>query len=181
MTRRPKIAAVDLLCSLLLVILVLIAPPPEPAHKAIDTFGAYAIVITWPPGNDDVDLYLRVPTGAVVYFANQEVQGAALERDDVGILNDQGVNANGERVIVRRASTGEHIVNVHAYRITRPVTVTARFYRIAGADKLLRTQTVELHATGSERTLFRFTTNQQGMVTGYSTLSRRLVRPPPIR
>ncbi len=172
--RRPKIAAVDLLCSLLLVILVLIAPPPEPAHRAIDTLGQYAIVASWPPGDNDADVYVRDPAGNVVYFANEAAGLMHLEHDDLGDYMDvRGVNH--ERVILRGVIPGEYVVNVHGYRLTRSVTVNVGLFRLAGADRRLRAGRVTLPATGAERTAFRFTVGPQGLVTGYSTLPRHLV------
>lgn len=177
MTRRPKIAALDLLCSLLLVVLVLIAPEQPKSKPSIETLGSYAIAIEWPPGDDDIDLHVMSPDGCVTYFANSDnCPGVNLERDDLGEYNDS-VTVNAERTIIRQATPGEYVANVHGYRLAhRTRTVIVRFYRLAGKDTLLRTDHVTLSSTGDERTVFRFTLNKDGQVAGYSSLPKHLVQ-----
>jgi hypothetical protein len=54
----PAFAAIDFL-SCLLVVFVAVALTSSPPQ--VKTYGDYAVVITWPKGQNDVDLYLRDP------------------------------------------------------------------------------------------------------------------------
>jgi hypothetical protein len=180
--RRGKalaFVAIDVLGTLVAALIVQMNPPPVPSHRAIDTLGQYALVITWPKGDDDVDLYVRDPAGQIVYFANPDAGLMHLEHDDLGDYNDREgavhVVGNGERVVLRGVLPGEYVVNVHAYGITKPVPVKVELYRLAGGDRRLRAGSVSLPATGAERTAFRFTLGPGGMVRGYSTLPRQMV------
>ena len=54
----PAFAAIDFL-SCLVVVFVAVALTSRPPQ--VKTYGAYAVVITWPKGDDDVDLFVRNP------------------------------------------------------------------------------------------------------------------------
>ena len=61
----PAFAAIDFLSCLLVVFVTvsLLSRPPE-----VKTFGTYAVVASWPPGDGDVDLYVRDPDGNLLEF-----------------------------------------------------------------------------------------------------------------
>lgn len=173
-------AAIDFLCCLLLVVFTLIAPPVQ-AHSSIQTLGRWAVIVTWPDGvDDDVDTYVRAPTGEIVFF--NRVSGALmhLEVDDMGIVGDSagGVNLvpNHERVILRGVIPGEYVVNLHAYRFADSnVPVTVELYRLEGVDRAVLTRQVILEEEGSEHTAFRFTLRPNGSLAGTSDLPAQFV------
>ena len=170
-------AAIDFLCCLILVVYTLIAPPVQKHTPSIDTLGRYSIDMTWPGKLDeDMDLWCEDPNGNVAWFQSRDAGVLALQHDDMGWLSDStGVNA--ERMIVRSIIAGEYVCNVHVYRKARsavtPVRVTLT--RLAGADTLVYSRTLEMGMQGDEQTAFRFTLDPQGHLTGTSTLSKSLV------
>ena len=49
----------------------------------------FIITMSWPAeNNDDMDLYLKDPTGNVVYFRAKDRGLTHLDRDDLGTVND---------------------------------------------------------------------------------------------
>ena len=176
--------AIDFLCCLLLVVYTMIAPPPSPA--SIDTFGQYAVEVTWPPErNDDVDTYVEDPAGNIASFSDHDVGLMHLEHDDLGKSSDlvgfggkvKAVRDNRERVVIRGVIPGEVTVNVHAYRLRSrggcPVVV--KLYRLRGSDRTLLERSLTLRSQGEEATAFRFTLNGKGELIDHNELSKRFV------
>lgn len=154
--KRPMVAPFDLLCSLLMVfaILALISVPKQ-KQSQIETLGYYAITAQWPDMlASDVDLWVRAPTGEIVYFGNSDGEYVSLEHDDVGLPD----NRNYERAIIRQIDEGEFVVNVHMFRKSDPgnVPVVVSLWRLRGQDKRLTTAKVTLQTQGQEQTAFRF-------------------------
>jgi uncharacterized protein YfaP (DUF2135 family) len=77
----PAFAAIDFL-SCLLVVFVAVALTSRPPQ--VKTYGAYAVVITWPKGDHDVDLFVRNPDGAISYFRKAQVDQMQLEHTTWG-------------------------------------------------------------------------------------------------
>ena len=186
----PGIAFVDFLSNVLLLFMVFfvlsfVLIQPKRSEPSIDTLGSYAVVVTWPSGDDDVDTYVRDPAGEIAYFANADAGLMHLEHDDLGRRGDSEtsdgrkvtVDSNAERVILRGILPGEYVVNVHLYgkRSPGPVPVRLRLYRLRGPDRELVTARSSLTETGAERTAFRFTLNAAGRLTGTNQLQVRLV------
>ncbi len=176
-------AALDLAACLILVIYVLIAPPPKKhTPPSIATLGLYAVTATWSDNsNDDVDLYVQAPGGRVVYYANPNAEQMQLEHDDIGCAYNSGYLVghtckNYERIVLRQTEAGEYIVNVNMFvkRDKNPQPVTVQLYRLAGHDKLVRTDKFTLVLTGDEKTAYRFTVDAQGKIIGYSNLPKSL-------
>jgi hypothetical protein len=156
----------------------------EQAHLATD--GLYAIVMTWPDGSqDDVDLYVRSPTGKIAFFRNQDVDLMKLERDDYGGRNDSvttaigtiKVDKNEERTIIRGAIPGEYVVNVQMYakHDATPTPVKISLYRLRGEDTELKSVNRILAKNGDEETAFRFTLDAAGEPGGINELPVKMV------
>ena len=109
----PAFAAIDFL-SCLLVVFVAVALTSRPPQ--VKTYGAYAVVVTWPKGHNDVDLFVRDPEGAVSYFARAQADQMQLEHDDRGTAATGYThsNQNEERTVLRRASSGGWVANTLA-------------------------------------------------------------------
>lgn len=183
-------AAIDFLTCLLLVIYTLVAPPPKKHTPArIPTNGAYAVQLAWPNEScDDVDLYVEAPDQKVSFFAGKDAGLMALGHDDLGCFNDtygEGsqqvtIKSNHEETLIRGTVAGWYIVNVEMFnKIDKgqgtPVVVT--LWHLGGkADKQVREAVWTLHATGDERTMFRFKVNASGQITSYNTLQVRLTK-----
>ena len=180
MRRRalPAFAAIDFLCCLLVVFVAVAMTSTAPQVK---TFGSYALVMTWPTGPNDVDLYVRDPAGAISYFGRAQVDQMQLEHDDLGTKATgygQG-KENEERTIIRSASPGQWVVDTHLYRRpegTAPIPVTVQLWDLRSEDRILEQRRVTLVHQGDERTPFRFTVDAHGDVTGYSFVPVSLVQ-----
>jgi hypothetical protein len=186
----PGIAFVDFLSNVLLLFMVFfvlsfVLIQPKRSQPSIDTLGTYAVVVTWPSGDDDVDTYVRDPAGEIAYFANAEAGLMHLEHDDLGRTGDTKsaagrkvtVDDNAERVILRGTLSGEYVVNVHMYRklSSGPVRVRLRLYGLRGPDRELLAARSSLASSGAERTAFRFSLDAAGRLTGTNHLQTRLV------
>lgn len=185
-TKRPLIAAFDLLCCLLMVF-VLSQGQHKPPH--IQTFGQFAVTITWPAhSNDDVDLYVRDPLGNICYFGALTIGQMTLEGDDLGTatsgtttLPDGRVVVspyNGERTVLHAIVPGEYTVNVHMYNKADPgpTTVIVKLWSLRGNDQVVHTQTVVLTRQGQQVTAFRFTLDAAGHASNYNRLPAHLVQ-----
>ena len=174
----PAFAAIDFL-SCLLVVFVAVALTSSPTQ--VKTFGSYAVVMTWPAGTNDVDLYVRDPAGAIGYFGRAQVDQIQLEHDDLGTLaTGYGKGQeNQERAIIRSAMPGQWVVDTHLYRRsdgTAPIPVTVSLWDLRSQDHILEQRRVVLTRQGDEKTPFRFTVDTSGNVTGYSFLPVSLIR-----
>ena len=84
---------------LFIVAFLLINPPTkkEEAPKKAE----YLIVIEWDTGsNDDIDLWVQDPNNTTVSFTRKEGGLLNLEKDDLGVSNDQWITPEGERVTI---------------------------------------------------------------------------------
>ena len=84
---------------LFVVAFLLINPPTkkEEAPKKAE----YLIIIEWDTvSNDDIDLWVQDPSGTTVSFTRKEGGLLNLEKDDLGISNDQWITPEGERVTI---------------------------------------------------------------------------------
>lgn len=180
-SRLPMVAAFDLLCCILIVLLLTQNPKASPPHPP--TFGQYAAMISWPAAsNDDVDLYVRDPQGRICYFAAASAGLMNLEHDDLGAAASETsgavrVGRNVERVVIRGAQPGEYTVNVQMYDDTDggPVRVHVVLWELRGHDRVVAQKDVTLSSTGDERTAFRFTLGPGGEVSSTNDLQARLV------
>jgi hypothetical protein len=176
----PAFAAIDFVCCLL-VVFVAVAMTSRPPQ--VKTFGSYAVVITWPSGPDDVDLYVRDPAGAIAFFGRTQIDQLQLEHDDLGTKTTSygRDKANEERTIIRSATPGQWVVDTHLYRRTpgtgsTPIPVTVSLWDLRSEDHLLEQRRVTLVHQGDERTPFRFTIDARGNVAGYSFVPVGLVQ-----
>jgi hypothetical protein len=173
----PAFAAIDFL-SCLVVVFVAVALTSRPPQ--VKTYGAYAVVITWPKGDDDVDLFVRNPDGAISYFGKAQIDQMQLEHDDLGTTETgyAHANENQERTVLRSATPGEWTANVLLYTRSQgsaPIRVAATLWDLRREDRIVYRTTRQLTRKGDERTAFRFTIGQAGNVSGTSQLPLSLV------
>jgi hypothetical protein len=164
----PAFAAIDFL-SCLLVVFVAVALTSRPPQ--VKTYGAYALVITWQKGRNDVDLFVRDPEGAISYFAKAQADQMQLEHDDRGTAATGYTHShqNEERTVLRSASSGEWIANILLYarkQGSAPIQVVVALWDLRSSDRLVYRDTQRLTHTGDERTAFRFTIDHAGNVSG---------------
>jgi hypothetical protein len=166
----PAFAAIDFL-SCLLVVFVAVALTSRPPQ--VKTYGAYAVVITWPKGDNDVDLFVRAPDGSVSYFAKPQTDQMQIEHDDRGTATTgySHSNENQERTVLRSASPGQWVANVLLYSRSpgsAPIPVVVTLWDLRNEDRVAYTDTRQVTRTGDERTAFGFTIDPAGKVSGIS-------------
>jgi hypothetical protein len=166
----PAFAAIDFL-SCLLVVFVAVALTSRPPQ--VKTYGAYAVVITWPKGANDVDLFVRDPEGEVSFFAKTQADQMQFEHDDRGTAATAYThsNQNQERTVLRSASPGHWVANVLLYsrgQGSAPIPVVVTLWDLRSEDRVAYTDTRDLTHTGDERTAFGFTIDHAGSVSGIS-------------
>lgn len=186
-----KTPFVDLMMSTLIVVTALLfaAIAVERAEKveqkkqesSIETDGAYAIVATWPAeANDDVDLYVKDPSGNLIFYNRTTAELMHLEYDDRGDLGDKAMTSTGEvkvdinreRAIIRGGMAGEYVVNIHMFakRHAAATTVKVALYRLRGDDTEVLSKEITLRATGDESTAFRFVLSADGEIVSTNEL-----------
>jgi hypothetical protein len=173
----PAFAAIDFL-SCLLVVFVAVALTSRPPQ--VKTYGAYAVVLTWPKGDNDVDLFVRNPVGAISYFGKAQVDQMQLEHDDLGTAATGYArsNENQERTVLRSATPGQWIANVFLYSRgagSAPIPVSVTLWDLRKEDRIVYRASRQLTRKGDERTAFRFTIGNDGNVSGISQLPLSLV------
>lgn len=134
-----NLAFVDLLFNLLvgftsLFIIAFLLINPIAKKGTIDPPIVMMVEMRWDDSSyRDMDLYVRDPSGSVVYYANKENGYVTLKRDDLGNRNDSFI-VNGEKVTIKRnyevttmtvLPDGDYVINVHQFssRSHEPVEV----------------------------------------------------------
>lgn len=106
---------------MMLISILLINPPKKTEVPTPKRTAEYLVRIFWQHDSPaDVDLWVKEPTGAVVFFGNKEGQVTHLERDDLGQTNDVDSNGkpllwNEENTVLRGNIEGWWQVSVHNY------------------------------------------------------------------
>ena len=160
---RDILANFLLLFVMLLLVLIPHIREPTKATAAADPPGNIIATISWPEGNTDIDLWAIGPGEPwAVGYSNKGGVLWNLLRDDLGTLPD-ATALNYENAYTRGAPPGEYIINVHCYRcpiVPQKVEVELRNSKgdphAAKGTALLFTSSIELRATGQERTAARF-------------------------
>jgi len=198
MNERPQIFGKTLFADLLLGMLVVVTAllrvsnavekeevQQKKQESSIETDGAYAIVATWPKeANDDVDLYVKDPSGNLIFYGRTTAELMHLEYDDRGDLGDKAMTSSGEvkvdinreRAIIRGGMNGEYVVNIHMFakRYGPPTTVKVALYRLKGDDTEVLSKDIVLKADGDEATAFRFVLGADGEIVSTNELPTSL-------
>lgn len=147
----------------------------------------FIIYISWPDDFDnDVDTYVEDPDGNLVCFTRREDGLMHLDRDDLGLSNDNIQLQSGqiikyphnkEMVTLRGALEGEYCINVHAYRFRddRPCVVTVQLDKLNPTYKLILIEKVTLNKNGDEKTVVRFKLNKKGEILSTNNMQKSLL------
>ena len=168
---------------LFLVSLLFINPKADQAK--VEKQAEYIITATWPQNlADDIDLWMRAPTGHTVSYLQKEVGWLNLERDDRGELNDTLVidgkeeihPINQEIITIRKRLAGEYIVNLYYYtaKSRKAIPVDIRIDRINPKYETVYRKTINLNQQDEETTAVRFTIKPNGDVHQISQLPSTL-------
>lgn len=134
---------------------------------------AIIIIATWDSNSDnDIDLWVKDPSGNIVFFREPKVGLMHLDRDDIGKsrdttwINGQFVTYKGNQEVIkiRKAIIGKYIINIHFYRGDIPETITIQAIQIQPLYKILITKTIVKLKALQEKTAFVLTVDKYGKV-----------------
>src|ERR1700689_3976285 len=140
--------------------------PPEDAGTR---FGNLTIEMQWPVGSpSDLDLWVQPPGDRPIGYSRKTGKSCDLVRDDLGADHDEASRAM-EVVVCRQATSGEYIVNIHAYSFHEgsaiPVRLLVRgLHSDRGSIETLLTRSIMLDHMGQEVTAVRFTLGPDGQI-----------------
>jgi hypothetical protein len=155
----------------------------DAAKPAVEDKNEFIITMTWTEGEDnDVDLWIKGPTGKVVGFRQREGDGMFLQRDDLGNTNDFFIGTDGKLVIVplnqeiiniRKIIPGTYVVNAHFFRSRgkQPEVAEFKLIKINPYSEVVTTK-VELPAQGVELTAIVFEVLEDGTVRVLPTVQQ---------
>lgn len=132
MNKAIAVPLIDFLWNMLLVFvgLFFLASFAKSAEEvaitnALELPVKYVITMEWDSDSkNDIDLFLRVPDGSVVHYANKEIPLINLERDDIGTETDIALDRlgksheyriNQEIIFIREALPGKYLVSPYYY------------------------------------------------------------------
>lgn len=140
---------------------------PPALTEATEPPGNLIVVITWPEGNTDVDMWVMGP-GEVrpVGYSNSSGLLWNLLRDDLGTSPDV-TPLNYENAYTRGVIPGEYIINVHCYRcsvVPVPVVVEVSMKTDNARPVVIAHTRVVLGMANEEQTALRFRLTKDGKV-----------------
>lgn len=145
----------------------------------------YALTMEWDEGSlEDIDLFLTLPTGKVVYYNHPNQFGSSLDRDDRGSLNDRliledgtimSVEDNWEHIFIRKVIPGQYTVHVNFFSgqdMKKPINIRVKLEKLNPYSLVLQ-NTIVLTKIGETKTAFTFTLDKDGKITNRSTTIQR--------
>lgn len=151
------------LTALVVLVLAQINPVAKNNPDTLPPPGNIAVLMCWPAGATDVDLWLGAPGDKSVGYSRKSGLVWSLLRDDMGTVNDASP-VNCESAFARATPAGEYIVNAHGYSLTESVNVHVE---VSLNGSLLVTTDMALKPK-QERTIIRFTLDGQGKLVAGS-------------
>ncbi len=164
-----------LMTFVVLFFLVLLHMNPVAKKAEVERKAEFLIVVEWDAkSRDDVDSWLRTPSGRLLSFRNREVEIYHLDRDDTGAISDtiklpdgssKTVYINKEVTTFRGWQKGEYVFNLHMYskRDSALTDVNVQMMKL-NPFKVVYDKTIPLSEAGQERTFLAFTIDEGGDV-----------------
>ena len=162
------------------IALIFMAQKKDPADVSLSSY--IMIIATWPGNyNDDIDLYVRGPTGEIVFFRKKNNKLMHLDRDDVGNREDidsEDPPVNREIVMIRKKSPGDYVVNAHTYTKYSdvPLPVMVKIIKISPRF-IIHEKVTMFDSSNEEKTICRFTVSQTGKIKDIHYTKIDLARP----
>lgn len=185
----PMVAAFDLLIALVAMFLIIaLTETPKVNSSSVKTYGAYAVVMTWPPGsNNDMDLWVEDPAGHIVFYASRDGGFLHLETDDLGTASSGTVivggrkyvsRQNSERTIIKQTIPGEYTVNGFLFTKwdLKPIQVRFEVWSVT-ENHPLAARTLTFRSEGQELTAFRFKVDRSGNIISVNRIPKKLAQP----
>jgi hypothetical protein len=167
----------DLMLTILIMLISLVIisnQNPPVIQDNMKPAGNLIVTITWPNGQDDVDLWLMGPNeNKPIGFLHKDGENWNLLRDDLGTAADD-VGINYENAFSRGTPPGEYVVNVFAFNITtgfpKEVKVEVRLNGKNGVVTKIFEGPVTLSRPKEEITAVTFKLDDKGNVVPGSIL-----------
>jgi hypothetical protein len=145
-------------------------------RPSVTTFGQYAVTMT-AKTPDDLDLYVRDPQGDIAWYGSLQAGALSLEHDMVPGVTDPSKSGEHELTVIREATPGEYVANVHVYNGNARAAVTVQLWDLRGLHKrMVLSRTFYVHGLGQQTTAFRWELNHAGAYAGHSLLPANLLR-----
>lgn len=153
----------------------------------IKTKAEYIITVVWPDGMlDDVDTWLMDPRGQKLHFRNKNIETAHLDRDDLGMVADFIIDANGNKIkyvhnqeitTIRVPVEGEWVLNLHMFRKrgTTPTTVEVKMDKLNPSVKTIFLRQIVMVNHYEEITVARFQMSKLGEIISWDERPRKLI------
>ena len=165
--------------AIVLLLLPHVNPPGEADDASAEPPGNVIVELFWDNARDvDIDLWVAAPNDPPVGYSNRGAAYFNLLRDDLGTYRD-ATPVNYEVAYSRGVSPGEHIVNLHLYRLDSaqngPVSakaVVTTVDPITGARRQIVERSMTLAVEGEEVTAARFGLDESGALVPGSVNAR---------
>ena len=153
----------------------------------IETKAEYVITVTWPLNSpNDVDTWLKIPTGDIIWYQDKESGLSHLDRDDIGSMKDEITSPTGKTIVypynqeittIRQHVPGEWILNIHMYnyRLQVPTEVTVRMDKLNPHTETILLEKIILNQSWQEKTVARFTMGESAILDWDFNFPARLV------
>ena len=143
---------------------------------AVTTYGQFAVTLT-AKTPDDLDLYVRDPSGHIAWFHALQAGPLSLEHDMIPGTSDPRTAGVHELTMVRESTAGEYVANVVFYNGNAPATATVQLWDLRGWSKRrLLSRQLTLGSSGQQRTAFRWRLDRSGHYAGHNQLAADLLR-----
>lgn len=187
-----RTAYIDLLLNVLtgmiflFVLTTLLIQPPKKSDEGVKRDAEFIVDAEWNPDVDcDADLWVRDPSGQLVYFERKDSGYAHLERDNLGFKSNQVTDVTGkvlytlkqnkETWVLRGKVEGEFVVNMHLYAckvdgmpqnigVPMNLSIKLELTKVNPTVTTIHIKTIILEKVWGEKTAFTFTLDRDGNV-----------------
>lgn len=170
-----------------IIAFILMSIQKSKTESNIKTNAEYVVTLTWDNESpDDVDLWIRDPQERIMFFREKEKGLMHLDRDDLGLQNDEITTPDGRKITypfnqeigtIRGFISGEWIINIHMYnkRSINPTVVTVKIEKLNPSVKLVLLEKYTIVKKGDEITVIRIMMDANGGIISVDKLFTSLV------
>jgi hypothetical protein len=167
-----------LLATTILLVIAVLHIVVENNKADIKSEAEYVITLTWDRTKDiDVDIWVKDPSGNLLWYRQKEISIMHLDRDDKGHLGQDWTtdkfgeihyNPNQEIVTIRGIQSGEWIINLHMFRTLSfallPVDVDISLIKLNPKATTVFQKKVVLSKYWEQKTIARVTISDDGSI-----------------
>lgn len=173
MPRHIALAYIDLLACLFSIFIALFFLSSDDVSKGnIRDVSQFIAEITWnKDSKDDVDIWMRDPTGAITNYKAPQNESVSLDLDDKGDITVDIIRR--EVISVKSIIPGHYVFNVVMFKKIDDATtqVIARFIKLQPFSIVNETK-IDFSKTDEERTVIQFDLSPDGKIFNVDTTSQ---------